>query len=87
MSTEPKAKSRIIGNVAAILISAILTNLLAKLIDRLLPYLTAFWSVWWFTAIGTVVVLLIGVGLFLFRKNYQPLYGLSEVGFGLTVLG
>jgi len=65
--------------------SAIGFYLVAILIEIAWPVLAALWHVWWLTAIGTIAVLLVGVGLFFFRKHYRMYYGLSEVGFALTV--
>lgn len=48
------------------------------------PYLTSFLHVWWFRAVGTLTVLLIGWGLFRFKKHYQTVYGMAEIGFALT---
>jgi hypothetical protein len=71
--------------VLSIILSALLTIALKLLIERGWPYLPGFWNVLWLRTIGTVVVFGIGVGLFLFRKYNQLLYGGSEVGFGLAL--
>ncbi len=47
--------------------------------------LRGFLRLWWLTLIGTIVVLLIGFGLFFFKKYYQKVYGLAEIGFALAV--
>lgn len=84
----PKPSGRWIEQLrraASVAVSAFVTLVLQQVIMRNAHYLTAFWDVWWFTMIGTIAVLLAGVGLFLFRKNYRMFYGLSEVGFAIAV--
>jgi hypothetical protein len=87
-ATKSSGRRRIfIANpVVSIIFSVLLTIALKVLIEKSWPYLTALWNVWWFITIGTMVVALIGRGLFLFRKYYQMLYGASEVGFALAVI-
>jgi len=39
----------------------------------------------WFAMFGTTAVFVVGLGLFLIKKRYQRLYGLAEIGFGLSL--
>jgi|SRR6185503_5137618 len=50
-----------------------------------LRLLSDFGYVWWIRPIGTLFVFLVGVALYLFRKHYQRVFGVSEVLFALTV--
>jgi hypothetical protein len=54
-------------------------------ITALWPKLRSVLVIWRLSLIGTIVVLLIGLGLFLFKKHYQKIYGLAEIGFALAV--
>ncbi len=49
------------------------------------PKLKSLVHIWWFTLVGTIVVSLVGLGLFFFRKYRQREYGLIEIGFALAV--
>lgn len=71
--------------VLSITLSVLLTIALKLFIERDWPHLLGFWDVLWFRTICTVAVAGIGVGLFLFRKYKQHLYGGSEVGVGLAL--
>jgi hypothetical protein len=86
MSNEPISKRQAAGTI---LLIALLTYRLAKAVAPLWalvsPHASSLWSVWWFNVLGTLVVLMIGVGLFLFRKHYRIFYGLCEVGFAISV--
>ena len=92
MAAEPSTKSSrrrgitfITNPLLSIILSVLLTIALRLLIESTWPYLPGLWNVWWFRTIGTFIVALIGGGLFLFRKYHQVAYGLSEIGFALTV--
>jgi hypothetical protein len=71
--------------LSAVVLGALSAAILEKLFTALGPKLGSFLHVWWVTVIGTIVVLISGSGLFLFKKTYQALYGLAEVGFALAV--
>ena len=49
------------------------------------PKVSGFLHIWWLTLIGTTLILMIGFGLFFFKKRNQRLYGLAEIGFALAV--
>jgi hypothetical protein len=72
--------------VVSIILSVLFTIALKALVVKTLPSLTSLWDDWWSTTIGTLVIALIGWGLFLFRKNNQTLYGFSEIGFAITAI-
>ncbi len=52
---------------------------------RLRPKLFSVVGIWWPTLVGTILVLNLGLGLFLFKKHYLKAYGLAEIGFALAV--
>jgi LPXTG-motif cell wall-anchored protein len=62
----------------------VLASLGFEAISKISPKLTGFLHVWWLTLLGTICVLLIGVGLFFFRKYRQREYGLIEIAFALA---
>lgn len=68
-----------------VLLGVLVERGVEKFIHTVWPALNRFLHVWWLTLIGTVVISLIGFGLFLFRKYYQKFYGLAEIGFALAV--
>ena len=72
--------------VVSIILSILLTIVLRPVVEKAWPYLTNLWHLWWFRAIATLVVLLCGVALFLFRKHHQAMYGLSEIFFATAVI-
>ncbi len=93
MTTESATKSSRLpgGNVinqpvVSITLSVLLTVVLKLLIERGWPHLTGLWHDWSRTVIGTVVISVIGAILFVFRKRFQAIYGLSEVGFAFFVI-
>ena len=49
------------------------------------PKLKGLLHLWWLTPDGTVVIFLVGLGLFFFKKYRQKMYGLGEIGFALAV--
>jgi len=69
--------------LVSIVLSVLLTIALRLLIEKALPNLRDFWYV--FRRIGIFYVLLIGVGLYLFKKHYQRVFGVSEVLFALVI--
>ncbi|HEY6803733.1 MAG TPA: hypothetical protein VI306_09155 [Pyrinomonadaceae bacterium] len=71
--------------VTVILLAGASQAIIALVVRVAWPRLTAFLHVWWQALIGTLTVLLIGVGLYFFKKYYQRLYGLAEIGFALAV--
>jgi hypothetical protein len=58
---------------------------LSVLLTVALRLVSDFGYVWWIRPIGTLFVFLVGVALYLFRKHYQRVFGVSEVLFALTV--
>lgn len=72
--------------VVSIILSVLLTIGLRVFVIRYWPDLTSLWSVWWRRTISTFVIALIGWRLFLFRKHYQWLYGISEISFAVAVI-
>lgn len=88
-ATKSSIQRRIIlidNPVVAIILSVLLTIALKALIVKTLPSLTRLWDDWWSTTIGTIVIALIGWGLFRFRKKNQTLYGFTEIGFALAAI-
>lgn len=69
----------------SIVLSMLLTIVLRLLVERFWSHLSGFWNTWWLSIIGTLIVLLVGGGLYLFRKYYQMDFGLSELGFAITL--
>ena len=67
------------------LVATLVNFLAARYLDLWLPKLTAFFHIWWLTLVGTLIVLLIGWGLYLFKNHHQSLYGVAEIGFALAV--
>lgn len=61
------------------------TTLLFGVFKTFSPRLKGFAHTRWLTLLGTVIVLLGGVGLFVFKKHFQRLYGVLEIGFALAV--
>ncbi|HJS23431.1 MAG TPA: hypothetical protein VJ751_03610 [Pyrinomonadaceae bacterium] len=72
--------------VVSIILSILLTIALKLLVEKAWSDLTGLWNRWWFTAIATLVVLLSGGALFLFRRRFQAMYGLSEIGVAIFVI-
>jgi len=64
---------------------AVVLQLLKLAVLAVWPKVSFLLHAWWATFIGTVLVLLVGVGLFVFKKHYQRFYGLAEIGFALVV--
>ena len=85
-STRQRRRSVFTEPVVSIILSILLTIALKLLVEKAWPYLTGLWNVWWFTAFATLVVLLTGWFLFLFRRRFQVVYGLSEIGFASVVI-
>lgn len=87
---KPESRTdQALGYVLAWLLSIAFGTLIKLAFDVFValvwPRLTAFFHVWWLTFFGTIVVLLIGLVLFKFKKRFQRLYGLTEIGFALAV--
>jgi len=72
--------------VVAIVLSILLTILLRLLLEKARPYLSGLWHLWWFRTVATVLVSIIGGALFLLKRRFQTVYGLSEIGFALVVI-
>jgi hypothetical protein len=72
--------------VVAIVLSILLTILLRLLLEKVRPYLSGLWHLWWFRTVATVLVSIIGGALFLLKRRFQTVYGLSEIGFALVVI-
>src|SRR2546427_9635627 len=66
-------------------LAAVSTEYVFHLFGQISPKLRGFVHVWWLSLLGTIIVLLVGVGLFFFRKYRQREYGLVEIGFALAV--
>lgn len=66
------------NNPPVLIVSSVLLTVALRL-------LSDFGYVWWIRPIGTLFVFLVGVALYLFRKHYQRVFGVSEVIFALTV--
>jgi len=58
---------------------------LSVLLTIALRLLSDFGYVWWIRPVGTLFVFLVGVALYLFRKHYLRVFGISEVLFALIV--
>jgi hypothetical protein len=88
-TTKSSTQHKIIfidNSVVAIILSVLFTIGLKALFVKTSPSLISLWDDWWSTTIGTIVIALIGWGLFQFRKKNQTLYGFSEIGFALTAI-
>src|SRR5215213_592427 len=72
--------------ILVIFLSIFLTILLRLLLENTWPYLKDIRQLWWFTPLGTAVVFVVGVVLFQFKKRYQLVYGLSEIGVALVII-
>lgn len=77
---------KLLSNIAISSVAAVLSHYGGgAFINVIWPRVTSFWQIWWLTLVGTTVVFLIGLILFAFKKYYQKVYGLSEIGFALAV--
>jgi hypothetical protein len=88
-TTKSSTQRRIIfigKPVVWIILSVLSTIALKALVVNILPSLTSVWDDWWATTVGTCVMVLIGWGLFRFRKINQTLYGFSEICFAITAI-
>jgi 1,4-dihydroxy-2-naphthoate octaprenyltransferase len=79
-STKESLRERAItftsNPLVSIALSVLFTIVLRLLIKKAWPDVTD----WWVRPIGTLYVLLAGVGLYRFRKYFQKHYGLAELG-------
>jgi len=75
----------ILGPLLALVVGSLLYQGLSVLFATLWPKLKLLLDLRGVTLVGTIVILLLGAVLFYFKKHYQKLYGLAEIGFALAV--
>jgi hypothetical protein len=79
-------KSDVIRSFVTFVAVGIAANIVTSIfITKSWPKLNVVAPRWLGTVVGAVIVAVVGLGLFLFRKYHQKIYGLAELGFALAV--